>query len=55
MYVLPGYAWDGFGHQVVVPAPYRIDPGLFEGSAAASDSRLLDLWLEYDEAIDPPL
>ena len=50
MYILPGYAWDGFGRTIVVQSPFRIDPALFEGSS--NDVGLVDLWIQYDEAID---
>src|SRR4051812_46034579 len=45
MYILPGYAWDGFGRQVVVPAPFLIDSALVAG--LVKEARLIDIWLQY--------
>src|SRR4051812_37274017 len=30
IYVMPGYAWDGFGRPIVVLAPYKIPAELFQ-------------------------
>src|SRR5205823_5704639 len=49
VYVLPGYAWDGYGRPVVVTAPYKVAPELFE--AVAAGERLVDVWLQYEEEI----
>lgn len=56
VYVMPGYAWDGFGRPIVVLAPYKIpaelfrpyvyDPALDNGTPTG---RLIEVWLRYDE------
>src|SRR5438128_2585722 len=52
MYVRPGYAWDGFGRPVVVLAPYKIPPELFQSytyNVAFPNGQLVDVWLQYNE------
>jgi hypothetical protein len=56
VYVMPGYAWDGFGRPVVVLAPYKIPAELFRSYVydQALDNgtpagRLIEVWLRYDE------
>ena len=54
VYVMPGYAWDGFGRPVVVLAPYNIPAELFRSYVydRATDGgagRLIEVWLRYDE------
>jgi hypothetical protein len=52
VFVLPGYAWDGFGRTTVVLAPYKVPTDLFQSylyDSANPDGLLIDLWLQYDE------
>ncbi|BCJ39859.1 hypothetical protein GCM10010168_27190 [Actinoplanes ianthinogenes] len=48
MYLLPGYAVDGFGREVVVGEPVRIDPDpvLFKG---VHEPGYVPIWITYDE------
>jgi hypothetical protein len=45
VFLLPGYAVDGYGHCIVVPNPLRLTVDLF--SAQTSDA--IPVWLRYDE------
>jgi hypothetical protein len=57
MYVRPGYAWDGFGRPIVVLAPYKISPELFQTipyNQSRPDGMAVDVWLEYAEAETRP-
>ena len=62
VYLLPGYAWDGYGRPIVVLAPYRIPEELFSaitfnpGVDTDGKGRLIPVWLRYDElsARNPP-
>lgn len=49
MYILPGYAWDGFGRPIVVLAPYLIPPGLFKSilDNGSPNGQLVPVWLRY--------
>lgn len=52
VYVRPGYAWDGFGRPIVVPAPYQISTDLFQAFTSKStdgSSQRIPVWLQYDE------
>lgn len=58
IYVLPGYAWDGFGRPITLLAPYKIPTELFKSYVfdAATDNgapegRLIKVWLRYDESL----
>jgi hypothetical protein len=44
--VSPGLAVDGFGREIVLLEPARVEPELF---AAFQSDRVLELWLHYDE------
>jgi hypothetical protein len=46
VYVLPGVIVDGFGREIVLLEPTRVDPELF---AAYATDRHLELWIRYDE------
>jgi hypothetical protein len=46
IYVLPGIAVDGYGREIIVLEPARVDPELF---AAFATDRHLELWIRYDE------
>ncbi len=46
IHVLPGVAVDGFGREIIVLEPVKIDPELF---AAFTTDRHLELWIGYDE------
>lgn len=46
IYVLPGIAVDGYGREIIVLEPARVDPELF---AAFATDRHLELWVRYDE------
>ena len=57
VYVLPGYAWDGFGRPIAVLAPYKIPTELFKSYVfdpatdnSTPEGRLIEVWLRYDEA-----
>lgn len=61
VYVLPGYAWDGFGRPIVVLAPYKLPAELFKSFVYDSTldggnppGRLVEVWLRYDEAPASP-
>ena len=49
----PGYAWDGFGRQIVVPEPHKIAGSLFAAIDAefvpGNPPRLVEVWLAYQE------
>jgi hypothetical protein len=56
VYVLPGYAWDGFGRTIVILAPYKIPTELFKSNVfdpaidnGTPEGRLIKVWLRYDE------
>lgn len=55
VYLLPGYAWDGYGRPIVVLSPFRIPEEKFAQFTfdAAIDSegmgRLIPIWLRYEE------
>ncbi|MCK9621367.1 MAG: tail fiber domain-containing protein [Methylobacter sp.] len=58
IYVMPGYAWDGFGRPITLLAPYKIPTELFKSYVfdAATDNgtpegRLIKVWLRYDESL----
>ena len=44
--VSPGLAIDGFGREIVLLEPARVEPELF---SAFNSDRVLELWLHYDE------
>jgi hypothetical protein len=46
VYVLPGICVDGYGRDIIVLEPVRIDGELF---AAYNTDRHLELWIAYDE------
>lgn len=46
MYVLPGYAFDGYGRPIVVLSPYQIHEERF---AQITDEGLISIWLRYEE------
>jgi hypothetical protein len=46
VYVLPGYAWDGYGRPIVALSPYRIPEERF---AHITDEGLIPIWLRYEE------
>ena len=56
VYLLPGYAWDGYGRSIVVLSPFRIPEEIFAQFTfdAAIDSegmgRLIPIWLRYEES-----
>ena len=57
LYVVPGYAWDGFGRPIVVLAPYKLPSELFKSyifdpavDGGTPAGRLIEVWLRYDEA-----
>jgi hypothetical protein len=56
VYLLPGYAWDGFGRPIVVLAPYRLPAEKFsaykydQSLDANGTGRLIEIWLRYDES-----
>jgi hypothetical protein len=57
MYVRPGYAWDGFGRPIVVLAPYKIPPELFQTipyDPSRPNGMPVDVWLQYAEAETRP-
>src|ERR1700730_11787976 len=55
VYLLPGYAWDGYGSPIVVLSPFRIPAEKFAQFTfeAATDpegrGRLIPIWLRYEE------
>lgn len=50
VFVLPGLAVDGFGREIVVLAPYRLEGRLFEPFRNQGD-RFLPVWIAYDEEL----
>ena len=48
VYVKPGLAIDGFGREIVVAAPYKLDTAEF---AAFGSKRYVDVWIAYDEEL----
>ena len=55
VYLLPGYAWDGYGRPIVVLSPYRLPEErfpqfTFEAALdAEGQGRLVPVWLRYQE------
>lgn len=47
IHVSPGIAVDGFGREIAILEPAKVDPELF---AAFNTDRHLELWVRYDEA-----
>lgn len=45
VYLLPGFAWDGYGRQLTVLGPKKLSPGMFEGHPTG----LVEVWLAYRE------
>src|ERR1041385_8449220 len=65
LFLTPGYAWDGFGRSIVVLAPAKVSPQLFQdvydasvddpsksGDTAAGHP--VKLWLRYSENANQP-
>ncbi|HET6646245.1 MAG TPA: tail fiber domain-containing protein [Pyrinomonadaceae bacterium] len=55
IYVLPGYAVDGYGRPIVVLSPYRIPEERFSAIKAQlppidPKGKLIQVWLAYDES-----
>src|SRR3954464_1177126 len=48
VYIQPGMAIDGFGREIVVMAPARLDPALF---ASFSDFNYRSVWIIYDQQL----
>lgn len=46
IYVSPGVAVDGYGREIIILEPAKVDPELF---AAFNTDRHLELWVRYDE------
>jgi hypothetical protein len=46
IHVLPGVAVDGYGREIIILEPAKVDPELF---AAFNTDRHLELWVRYDE------
>lgn len=46
IHVLPGVSVDGYGREIIVLEPAKVDPELF---AAFNTDRHLELWIRYDE------
>jgi hypothetical protein len=65
-FVQPGFAWDGFGRQIVANGPIGVSPELFTAiaydavlddqtlSGSGEDGRLVPLWLQFVEATTRP-
>lgn len=59
VHLLPGYAWDGYGRQIVVLSPYRIPEEkfaefIFDPTIDSSGKgRLIPIWLAYYESSSP--
>jgi hypothetical protein len=58
IYVMPGYAWDGFGRPITLLAPYKIPtehfkPYVFDAATdnGTPEGRLIKVWLRYDESL----
>lgn len=52
IHVMPGMAVDGYGREILVLQPAKLDPADF---AAFKDSRLREVWIEYaEEKTRPP-
>jgi Chaperone of endosialidase len=49
IYLLPGYAWDGYGRPIVVLSPYRIPEEKFAQFTTPPEGQLIPIWLRYDE------
>ncbi len=54
VYLLPGYAWDGYGRPIVVLSPYRIPEEKFaqikaDSPAVRERGLLVPIWLRYEE------
>jgi hypothetical protein len=58
IYVMSGYAWDGFGRPITLLAPYKIPtehfkPYVFDAATdnGTPEGRLIKVWLRYDESL----
>ncbi len=51
VYVQPGLAIDGFGREIVVTAPYKLDATDFR---SFKDTRSHEVWIAYREQLDTP-
>src|SRR5262245_39564363 len=55
VYLLPGYAWDGYGRPIVVLSPFRIPEDKFAHFTfdpaidSSGTGRLIPIWLRYEE------
>ena len=52
IYLLPGYAWDGYGRPIVVLSPYRIPEekfAQFTTLPGQDQGQLIPIWLRYHE------
>ena len=45
LFVLPGFAWDGYGRAIVVLAPAQVPPERFAGLPSGNQQ----IWVRYDE------
>jgi len=66
VFLEPGYAWDGFGREIVVLAPYKIPAALFQNivydgaiddptkSGDTKPGRPVKIWLSYTEQANQP-
>src|ERR1700730_6950060 len=57
LFIQPGYSWDGFGRPLVVLAPYKLPPSLFQSitfdqaqDGGNPSGRLVKIWLQFREA-----
>ena len=46
VYIQPGMAVDGFGREILVLQPYKLDPALFD---TFTDKKHREVWMAYDE------
>lgn len=54
VYVQPGLAIDGFGREIVVFAPYKLDAADFRSFATEKAAATHEVWIGYREQLDTP-
>ncbi|HEY3284057.1 MAG TPA: tail fiber domain-containing protein [Armatimonadota bacterium] len=61
VFIMPGYAWDGFGRPLAVLAPLKVAPAPFDALYKydpvvdkGTKGRLVEVWLRYDETETGP-
>ncbi len=51
VYIYPGFAIDGFGREIVITAPHKLDAALFR---SFTGTNVYSVWIAYRELTDTP-